>query len=174
MTNNQAIALIDQGVENGKPQSWIDLGCGTGVFTTALATILPAHSRILGVDRTAQHLPPTMGKQVSIEFLQTDFELTLPKLPVVDGILLANSLHFVKDKMTLVRSLETLFETTKRFLIVEYDTLTPNTWVPYPIDLESLKNMFGDLGGYSISKLGQRRSLYGSAMLYGALAVNEG
>ncbi|SDF65617.1 Methyltransferase domain-containing protein [Dyadobacter soli] len=52
MTNQEAIELIGGGTNGEQEQYWLDLGCGTGTFTEALATVLPAHSNITGVDKT--------------------------------------------------------------------------------------------------------------------------
>jgi ubiquinone/menaquinone biosynthesis C-methylase UbiE len=172
MTNQEAIELIDGGANGEHAQYWLDLGCGTGTFTEALATILPAHSKIIGVDKNNQQLPPQMGNQVSIKFIEADFETKALEVAGLDGILMANSLHFIRDKESLIRRLEKHFSTSRRFLIVEYDTIASNPWVPYPIDLHGLKSLFDRVGTYSISKLGVRRSLYGSAMLYGALITS--
>jgi ubiquinone/menaquinone biosynthesis C-methylase UbiE len=172
MTNQEAIELIGGGANGEHAQYWLDLGCGTGTFTEALATMLPAHSKIIGVDKNNQQLPPQMGNQVSIKFIETDFETEALEVAGLDGILMANSLHFIRDKESLIRRLENHFSKGRRFLIVEYDTTASNPWVPYPIDFKGLKSIFGRVGNYSISKLGERRSLYGSAMLYGALVTS--
>ncbi|WP_342089410.1 class I SAM-dependent methyltransferase [Dyadobacter sp. OTU695] len=172
MTNQEAIELIGGGADGEHAQYWLDLGCGTGTFTEALATMLPAHSKITGVDKSNQQLPPQMGNQVSIKFIEADFETKALEVPGLDGILMANSLHFIRDKESLIRRLEQHFSKGRRFLIVEYDTTSSNTWVPYPIDFKGLKSLFDRVGTYSISKLGERRSLYGSAMLYGALVAS--
>lgn len=172
MTNQEAIELIGGGANGEHAQYWLDLGCGTGTFTEALATILPAHSKITGVDKNNQQLPPQVGKQVSIKFIEADFETKALEVAGLDGILMANSLHFIRGKESLIRRLENHFSTSRRFLIVEYDTTASNPWVPYPIDFKGLKSIFGRVGNYSISKLGQRRSLYGSSMLYGALVTS--
>jgi ubiquinone/menaquinone biosynthesis C-methylase UbiE len=173
MTNQEAIELIGGGANGEHAQYWLDLGCGTGTFTEALATMLPAHSKITGVDKNNQHLPPQMGNQVSIKFTEADFETKALEVAGLDGILMANSLHFIRDKESLIRRLEKHFSKGRRFLIVEYDTTSSNTWVPYPIDFKGLKSLFDRVGTYSISKLGERRSLYGSAMLYGALITSQ-
>ena len=172
MTNQEAIELIGGGANGEHAQYWLDLGCGKGTFTEALATMLPAHSKITGVDKNNQQLPPQMSDQVSIKFIEADFETKALALAGVDGILMANSLHFVRDKESLIRRLENHFSTSRRFLIVEYDTPVSNPWVPFPIDFKGLKSLFDRVGNYSISKLGERRSLYGSAMLYGALVTS--
>ncbi|SDF65582.1 hypothetical protein SAMN04487996_111378 [Dyadobacter soli] len=113
-----------------------------------------------------------MSNQVSIKFIEADFETEALEVAGLDGILMANSLHFIRDKESLVRRLEKHFSTSRRFLIVEYDTTVSNSWVPFPIDFKGLKSLFDRVGNYSISKLGERRSLYGSAMLYGALVTS--
>lgn len=172
MTNQEAIELIGGGANGEHAQYWLDLGCGKGTFTEALATMLPAQSKITGMDKNNQQLPPQMGNQVSIKFIEADFETEALEVTGLDGILMANSLHFIWDKESLIRRLEKHFSTSRRFLIVEYDTTASNPWVPYPIDFKALKILFDRLGNYSVSKLGERRSLYGSAMLYGALITS--
>lgn len=172
MTNQEATSLITQGIPEGsKPQKWADLGCGGGTFTEVLATILPYGSQIVAVDQSMQHLEKTMGNGVSVNFIQADFERTDLELTDLDGILLANSLHYVKDKITLIRKLEKYLVTDKRFLIVEYDTLSANKWVPYPIDFVRLEELFTDLNYHSVVKLSERRSMYGRGNLYAAAII---
>ncbi|SDG60221.1 Methyltransferase domain-containing protein [Dyadobacter soli] len=172
MTNSEAIGLIQFEVDNENPERWMDLGCCNGTFTTALATMLAPGSHIIGVDKQAQQFEKTIGNQVTVEFLQADFESISCDRFALDGILLANSLHYVRDKESLIKRLEKCFATHKRFLIVEYDTLSSNPWVPYPIDFISLRAMFSGLG-YDAWKLGERPSLYGARKLYGAIATGE-
>ncbi|MDR6805947.1 trans-aconitate methyltransferase [Dyadobacter sp. BE34] len=173
MTEREAKELINGGIEGGRPELWMDLGCGNGTFTAALATMLPQKSRIIAVDKKMQLLSKEMGNQVTIEFLLADFELESLDIFHLDGILLANSLHYIKDKASLIHRLEKCFEKNKKFLIVEYDTLTANPWVPYPIDFKSLNTFFSELGYNSVSKLGERPSLYGNGNLYAAIATNK-
>jgi len=134
MTNQEAIEIIGGGANGEHAQYWLDLGCGTGTFTEALATILPAHSKITGVDKNYQQLQPQMGNQVSLKFIEADFETEALEVAGLDGILMANSLHFIRDKESLIRRLEKHFSTSRKFLIIEYDTTASNPWVPYPID----------------------------------------
>ncbi|WP_291043477.1 hypothetical protein [Dyadobacter sp. 50-39] len=107
-----------------------------------------------------------MGNQVSIKFIEADFGTEVLEVAGLDGILMANALHFIRDKESLIRRLENHFIKDSRFLIVEYDTIASKPWVPYPIDFKGLKSLFDRVGTYTASKLGERRSLYGSAMLY--------
>jgi ubiquinone/menaquinone biosynthesis C-methylase UbiE len=155
-----AIALIRSAITEVSPQSWADLGSGDGTFTHALQTILPHGSHIIPIDKRAQRLP---------NFILADFEQDNLALTDLDGILLANSLHYIKDKPKLIRKLETYFTKDPTFLIVEYDTDQTNTWVPYPIPFNELEKLFRGLGYQTIQKLAQHRSVYNKAYLYTAL-----
>ena len=169
MTNKEAVGLISWGIpKHNNPQRWADLGCGSGIFTEALASLLPYESQILAVDRNVQHLKKMMGNNVSVEFLHADFERTDLDLSNLDGILLANSLHYVKEKKALIHRLEKYLSPDRRFLIVEYDTLSANQWVPYPIDFIHLKKLFTALNYNTITKLSERKSVFGNGNMYAA------
>ncbi len=61
MKMNQAMALIrTPSIESAQPQTWCDLGCGSGTFTMALADLLAPGSRIHAVDldqKVLQEIP---------------------------------------------------------------------------------------------------------------------
>ena len=170
MTYKDAVELIKKGIrQSGRPQKWADLGCGTGTFTEALAGILPGGSHVAAVDKNFQHLKHAIGESVTVDFMKADFEHDDLKLSDLDGILLANSLHYVKDKASLIRKLEQYLSADKTFLIIEYDTLHANQWVPYPIDFFRLKEVFIKYNYKTITKLSERKSLYGQGNLYSVL-----
>lgn len=150
------------------PQHWADLGSGTGVFTHALASVLPARSGIMAIDQIRQVLPPVMGVQISVNFLRADMEQDPLPLNQLQGILMANSLHYIRDKQTFVRKLEPAFSEKKQWLIVEYDTETANPWVPFPVSFKRLQTMFLALGYDKVEKINTRESVYGGEM-YAAL-----
>jgi hypothetical protein len=81
---------------------------------------------------------------------------------------MANSLHFVVNKSKLINQLETTFKHTPKFLIVEYDTIKSNPWVPYPISFHGLDDEFSSLG-YHTLKLAETPSRFGG-IIYSALA----
>src|SRR4051812_399784 len=94
MTLSHAKALINSDQLNlSQPQTWFDLGCGAGLFSKALHALLPPGSLIYAIDKQ-----PATFNEKGIKFLQLDF--VKDKLPnsLVDGILMANSIHFVKDE----------------------------------------------------------------------------
>jgi ubiquinone/menaquinone biosynthesis C-methylase UbiE len=157
-----AITLIKNGITGPQPQYWADLGCGNGTFTLALRSLLPPGSRLTAVDKESQKLP--------VNFLKLDFEKDTLPLSGLDGILMANSLHFVADQPALIKKLEPCFAADPRFLIVEYDTAGPNRWVPYPIPFARLQQLFAEPGYNTITKLHEIPSRFGGSM-YSAIVT---
>lgn len=158
-----AIDLIQKGVPTDRSQQWADLGCGSGTFTHALLSLLPQHSKITAVDQQSQKLG------IPIDFVKANFEKDELPLSGLDGILMANSLHYIKDKRALIQKLETYFFDVPYFLIVEYDTERSNPWVPYPLSFVKLQEHFGELGYSKILRLADRPSVYNSAKIYAAV-----
>src|SRR4029453_12681303 len=115
--------LADSGVGTLGPTAWADLGCGTGTFTLALADLLAPGSAIHAMDRDGSVLRklPSARKSVSITTHRGDF-LNPQMWPFagLDGILMANSLHYVEDQLTFIRACEPRMTSRNRFLIVQY------------------------------------------------------
>ena len=171
MTSEQAFLLINRmPVSPGPiPQNWADLGCGSGTFTEALARMLPARSIVYGVDKGAGLHPHTTANGVSILSRQVDFLSEELGLYHLDGILMANSLHYVKDKPAFLLGLKASLKPGASFLIVEYDTdRAVPTWVPYPISFASLQGLFHAAGYGGVQKLASQPSVYHSGDLYAA------
>ncbi len=172
MDIKDAIQLITHpGFSTKNKKVWTDLGCGTGTFTLALANLLEEASTILAVDSNESSLKniPDSYNQVNIKKLSADFVSTNLPIKQIDGILMANSLHYVKDKENFMKNLKSHFTNDACFLIIEYDSNVSNTWVPYPIDFQSLKELFLKLGYKNITKLNSRPSVYGNRQIYAAL-----
>lgn len=150
---------------------WADLGCGTGTFTLALASLLDNSSTIYAVDADASALSriPDTYHQTKIEKIRADFVNDALPVDTLDGLLMANSLHFVKNKEAFLEKLKPSLRTDASLLIIEYESKVPNVWVPYPIDFQSLKSLFGRSGYSDISKLNTRASIYGNRQMYAAL-----
>ena len=153
------------------PLRWADLGCGAGLFTEALAQFLPRGSTIYGVD-----LRPTLYSEVvngvALFPIQADF-INIP-LPFsdLDGILMANSLHYVEDKPAFLEKIKGYLKPGAPLLFVEYDSDRPvPTWVPWPISSASLQPLLAKAGWTNVQKLAERPSVYGHSNLYAALAT---
>lgn len=156
LIQNDYIAQQNQAV-------WADLGCGTGLFTFALAHWLKPGSTIYAVDKDPIRLDTSLpANEVDIKTLQLDFVATELPFKHLDGILMANSLHYVRDKTALIHKLSECLQPDGCFLIVEYDTDTPVPhWVPYPVGFSSLQLLFLDAGYNSVERLGELSSVYG-------------
>jgi len=170
MTNNEARALIcNPTLEQPRPQSWCDLGCGSGRFTVALAQSLASGSTIHAVDINQMALKqiPDEYQGVSIRKVFGDLQSPGLRLPSVDGILMANSLHFIQNQELLLRKLVSI---TDCIVIVEYERSKPHRWGPYPVGFERLRELFRKSGVRDIKRLATRRSRFGGEM-YSALAT---
>ncbi|WP_143306757.1 class I SAM-dependent methyltransferase [Chitinophaga vietnamensis] len=168
MNLQDAIALIQQDIP---PQAtlWTDLGCGSGLFTRALATMLAKGSTIYAIDTQPSLHAETTSGGVAIQPMTLDFVKDPLPLPALNGVLMANALHYVKDKPAFLRKLQAGLQPGAVFLIVEYDTDTPvPTWVPYPLSFTSLKKLFATAGYQQVKPLGRRPSVYGRAEIYAA------
>jgi trans-aconitate methyltransferase len=168
MELSEAINLIRyDGLSQEFNATWADLGSGSGLFTYALASVLPIGSVIYAVDQQTvvlgKHSNP---KNTIIRQQQANFITDELHLPPLDGILMANSLHFVKDKVALIQKLSNYLKENSGFLIVEYDTDAANKWVPFPVSYQKLKLLFKQTGYIKVTKLQEKPSLYGRANLY--------
>ena len=176
MTIDEAAALIAGVRRNAREaETWADLGSGNGIFTRALATLLPAGSVIHAMDhdaRALKEIPPAFGA-ASIVTHVGDFTSVRWPFGSVDGLLLANSLHYVRDPLGFIRRCETSLAVPHRFVIVEYDTERANPWVPYPISWKSLTILFERAGYSSIERLGSRPSRFRQSAIYAALIQRE-
>jgi ubiquinone/menaquinone biosynthesis C-methylase UbiE len=169
MNISEALALIATPIiQRSQPQSWCDLGCGSGTFTLALAQSLASGSTIHAADQDPKALAriPDEHHGVTIHKVLEDLRSPGLHLPSVDGILMANFLHFIQDQHLFLRKLQSV---TNYFLIIEYERSKPSPWVPYPISFEKLCELFTESGVERVEKLAMRRSRFGGTM-YSALA----
>jgi SAM-dependent methyltransferase len=166
-----AIAMLaDSGVETLGPTTWADLGCGVGTFTQALAALLAAGSAIHAIDRDGAALRriPSAYNGVRITTHRGDFTNATWPFADPDGILMANSLHYVADQAAFIRACQPRMTSRRRFLIVEYDTSEASRWLPYPVSQARLTGLF-ERAGYATTLLHSRPSVYRRAPLYAAM-----
>lgn len=171
MTLEEAITLINNGNINHETKSiWADLGCGSGLFTCALASLLEPKSVIYAIDKDIGAFKEIFsGSEVIINPVELNFEKTILPFQDLDGIMMANSLHFVKDKKSFLDKIKSYLNKNGCFLIVEYDTEVSNHWVPYPISFSSLRKLFNDGAYSSVSKISETPSAFRRANLYSAM-----
>jgi len=168
LNNSEARVLIEAIPRHNHPQSWLELGCGQGVFTRALATLLPTGSSIEAwdVDPYALSSLPKELDGVHITPRVADFLHTaLPK--DLDGILIANALHYAADQRNVLEVMHGALVVGGIVVIGEYDTETPvPIWVPYPISQERATALLAATGFDRITALGRRASKFGRGDLY--------
>ena len=119
--------------------TWADLGAGDGTFTRALVDVLGS-ARIHAIERDAKALAK-LRRWASLEapnVVPEQADFTRPVDPpgrdgAFDGILLANSLHYVRDAAAVLQRLVRWLRPGGRVVLVEYDRRPANPWVPYPI-----------------------------------------
>jgi len=131
------VGLIRDGVA-GVGRRWLELGAGRGAFTLALADLIGPGADIVAIDRDRGDLAvlaSTMSRRFPEADLTTvvgDFSRPLPVEAGFDGLLAANSLHFVRDPGAVIDSARPLLRPGARIVVVEYDSDSGNPWVPYP------------------------------------------
>ena len=143
---------------------WADLGCGSCTFTYALANCLEAGSTIYAVDKKMPSLLP--ANNVDIQCMDADIETIDFSNQALDGILMANSFHYIKNKNKLIQRLHSFLKSNSRFVMKEYDTDKSNRWVPFPITFHELLLLFKNNGFDNIEKIGERSSIFGPQKMY--------
>jgi hypothetical protein len=176
------IRLIEKGVRRGEA-AWADLGSGDGTFTLALRELLGPDADIFSVDRDAARLSAQqrafrLGADVArTRFIEADFTRPL-QLPPLDGVLMANALHFVPDQPAFLERLRGGSSgngaiQTNKLLIVEYDINRGSIYVPYPVSYERLKDLAAEARLEPPQLLETTRSRYWSR-IYSAVIDLEG
>lgn len=155
-------------LRDGIPQpggTWADFGAGAGAFTLALAELTGPESTIYAVDLRADALARNAAQMtarfpgVTLHTRTGDFTTPLD-LPPLDGIVMANALHFVRDKRpALVRIRETL-KPGGRLILVEYDTDRGNRWVPHPLSYATWERLAVQAGFTGTRRLAKRPSSF--------------
>jgi SAM-dependent methyltransferase len=169
---SKAVELIKHtGLGVNHITTWADLGCGDGFFTKALSAFLKEGSIIYAVDTNAAALKkvkPIAG--ITVKPLLLNFVDGNWPFDELDGIIMANSLHYVKHAVSLLEKAKRHLKHNGSLLIVEYDTDMANPWVPYPLSYNTLQRVCLQAGFATVQKLGQTPSAFGRANMYAAVA----
>lgn len=151
MNHADHVRLLAGGVTPGEGGTWADLGAGTGAFTLALADLIGPHGVIHAIDRDRASLAELRGAFVSavpaaeLRVHASDFTRRLD-LADLDGVVMANSLHFVEDKPPVLTLVRGYLKRGGRLLLVEYESDRGNTWVPHPMSFERWRDVAADAG----------------------------
>ena len=138
--------------------SWADLGAGSGAFTLALRELVGAQAELYAVDRERSRLGELervwrtrFGDTTGLHLLSADFTRPLD-LPALDGVLMANSLHFYKDKEHVLLQAGSFLKPGGVLLLVEYNVDSGNIWVPHPLSFETFR-VLAVRAGFSTPRL---------------------
>ncbi len=139
MNHNDHVNLLSGGIPTPGGM-WADMGSGTGAFTLALAELLGPTGRIHSVDK--DHVALQQQKKVManrfpatiVTYHIADYTQPLD-LPLLDGMVLANTLHFLPEarRAAVLRLMRSYLRPGGRLILVEYGTDRGNRWVPYPM-----------------------------------------
>ena len=127
--------------------NYADFGAGSGAFTRALRELVGPDAQIFAVDKDKNAL-----QELEEEFLarfNSIFNLaTIPLdfsrplyLPLLDGIVMANSLHYFKDKEKILQHVQGFLKPNGALLLVEYNVDSGNLWVPHPLSFETFRTL---------------------------------
>jgi len=125
--------------------TYADLGAGSGAFTLALRELVGHEGTIYAVDKNRASLRELetshrarFNTTRNLILLKKDFSRSLD-IPPLDGIVMANSLHFFKDREKILRHVRGFLKPNGALLIVEYNVNSGNMWVPYPLTFETYR-----------------------------------
>ncbi len=178
MKRADIIGLIEKGVGRGEA-AWADLGSGDGAFTLVLRELVGPDAEIYSVELDASRLARqerafrmsrggSRTAPTSTRFIAADFTRPL-ELPPLDGILMANALHFVEEQSSFLREVRAYLKPSGKLLIVEYDINRGSVYVPHPVSYARLTELVVSAGFESPTLLATARSRYWSR-IYSALA----
>jgi ubiquinone/menaquinone biosynthesis C-methylase UbiE len=172
VNHTDLIALLRDGVI-AKGGRWADLGAGEGAFTLALADLLGPGAHISAVDRdkgSLRQLAEEMGRrfpQTALDVIAADFTRPLG-LAGLDGVVMANSLHFVRDKRPVLTAVRSMLRPGGSLIVVEYGADRGNPWVPHPFSYPRWEQMAAEAGFERTRLIGTVPSRYLGSM-YSAL-----
>lgn len=154
---------------------WADFGSGAGAFTLALAELIGPTARIYSVDKDRGALQAQARAMrarfpaVGVTYIAADFTGPLD-LPPLDGAVMANALHFVRDKGAVVPALRRYLKPGGAFILVEYNTDRGNPWVPHPLSFPTWAALAREHGFIATRLLAVRPSRF-LGEIYSALST---
>jgi len=174
MDHRDHVELIRAGVV-GAGRTWADLGSGDGAFTLALSELLGQTGTIHSVD-SDRHALERQARAMRDAFPATalvqhvaDFTRPLA-MPPLDGVVMANSLHFHRDADAVLRAVRGHLRDGGRLVLVEYDTDHGNQWVPFPLSFATWTRVAARAGFRDTRKIGSVPSRF-LGSIYAAVSV---
>ena len=165
MTMKEAIQFIQPAIPKEKG-IWADIGAGNGIFTLALDQLLFPESSIYALDKNINGLKELRLQNTQLIVEAYDFNED-HNLPSLDGILMANTLHYSPNpKQVLERLLKSL-RPNGTFIFIEYELNQPRGhWIPHPIPFQKFATFVQQLPLTPPNELARIPSVYGNNYIY--------
>jgi ubiquinone/menaquinone biosynthesis C-methylase UbiE len=174
MEHADHVNLLRRGIP-GLGGVWADFGSGAGAFTLALADLIQPTGTIFSIDQNGSALQ-AQEKQMSrrfpevrVHYLKANYTHPL-ELPPLDGIIAANTLHFLQDKDPVVNLLFAYLKPTGRMILVEYNINNGNYAVPYPLPYPAWERL-AKRSGFTTTRLLANRPSSFLREIYSALSM---
>ena len=161
----QTDCIQDTSTGHSRPPLWADFGSGGGAFTLALADLLPSQALIFSVDRDRRALELQERElrarfpDRKVTYLPADFTRPL-ELPQLDGVVMANALHFQRHKINLLHLIKGYLRPSGLFILVEYNVDRGNLWVPYPLSYPTWEKLAHQNGFWPTRRLAVKPSRF--------------
>jgi ubiquinone/menaquinone biosynthesis C-methylase UbiE len=174
MDHSDHISLLRGGI-TAPGGFWADFGSGRGAFTLALAELIGPGGEIYSVDgdgsalREQEKAMGAWSPGLQVHYLKADFTKKLD-LPELDGIVMANALHFQREKEPVVKRLRGYLKAGGKLVLVEYNTERGNPWVPHPISYPGWEALAGR-SGFAETRLLHRVPSRFLGEIYSALSI---
>ncbi|MEA2576145.1 MAG: hypothetical protein QOH93_3443 [Chloroflexia bacterium] len=174
MEHEDHVRLLQGGID-GRGGVWADLGSGWGAFTLALADLLGPGATIYSVDKDRSGLREQEAAMrarfpdTTVHYIAADFTRPVD-LPPLDGVVMANSLHYQRHKEPVLQLVQGYLKPGGRFILVEYNTDHGNPWVPHPISYPTWERLAGRVGFDSTQLLATVPSRF-LREIYSALSI---
>jgi len=156
MTHEEHVHLIKKAITK-QGGTWADFGSGDGAFTLALRDLAGPLARIFSIDKDESRLRAQenafdkMFSSFDVRFVHKDFTNQI-NLPELDGIIMANSLHYVKEQAPFLTKIRDFLKPDGKLVVVEYNTEEGNQWVPYPVSYPKFEEI-AEQGGFIDTEL---------------------
>lgn len=177
MNHHDHVNLIRHGIP-APGGVWADFGSGTGAFTLALAELIGSAGQLYSIDqdqRALREQARAMEKQfpaMKVQYVTADFSRPLD-LPALDGLVMANSLHFHREKDAIIQLMRSYLRPEGRLILVEYNADKGNMWVPYPLSYASWE-MLARRNGFEETRLLATVPSRFLGQIYAAVSIKPG